>query len=180
MLSNKQFLLRPYTESDAAAFVAAVLESHVTMAKWMPWAHANYTEAEALSWFAHCAAARESGTAYEFGIFHSESQAFVGGCGLNQLNLMHGFCNLGYWVRPSARRQGAALSAIEALSRHAFADIGLGRVEIVVATGNEPSMAVAEKAGAWRECLARNRLKLHAEWSDAYVYSLVPADIKIA
>lgn len=178
MLRANRFLLRPYTEKDAAAFVAAIVESHDEMRQWMPWAHAGYTEAEALSWFAHCAAEREQGRAYEFGIFHAESQAFVGGCGLNQLNLMHGFCNLGYWVRRSARRQGAALSAIAALARHAFADLGLGRVEIVVANGNQASMAVAEKAGARRECLARHRLKLHGEFVDAHVYSLVPSDMK--
>ena len=178
MLRIKQFLIRRYAESDAAAFAAAIRESQAVMGKWMPWAHGDYTEAEALSWFAHCTAEREKGTAYEFGIFHAGSQEFVGGCGLNQLNLMHGFCNLGYWVRASAQRQGAALSAIDGLSRHAFADLGLGRVEIVVAEGNEASMAVAEKAGARRECLARNRLKLHGEFTDAYVYSLVPTDLK--
>ncbi len=175
MLTINQFLFRPFIDSDAIAFAAAVRESGATVGKWMSWAHAGYTESEARSWIEHCDSERANGTAYEFGIFNSESQELVGGCGLNQFNQVHGFCNLGYWIRESVQRNGAGLAAIEALSRHAFSELHQGRVEIVVAAGNLPSMALAEKAGAMRECLARNRLKLHGKFADAHVYSLVPA-----
>jgi RimJ/RimL family protein N-acetyltransferase len=174
MLTAGQFLLRPFTESDALAFAAAVQESGATVGKWMSWAHPEYTESEALSWFEHCRAERASGTSHEFGIFDAKSQSFVGGCGLNQFNAPNGFCNLGYWVRQSWQRKGAASLAIQTLTRFAFAELGQGRVEIVVAAGNEPGLAVAAKAGAFRECLARNRLKLHGKFTDAYVFSLVP------
>lgn len=173
MLTTNQFLLRPFVESDAISFAAAVRESGATVGKWMSWAHAEYSEAEARSWLEYCALERVKGTAYEFGIFNAHTQALVGGCGLNQFNHVNGFCNLGYWVRESAQRQGAGIMAIEALSRHAFSDLKQGRVEIVVAAGNTPSMALAEKAGAKQECLARNRLKLHGKFVDAYLYSLV-------
>ncbi len=99
----------------------------------------------------------------------------VGGGGLNQLNAVNGFCNLGYWVRASAQRQGAAAAAVAALSRYAFQQLNQSRVEIVIAAGNEPSVAVARKAGATHECLARNRLKLHGLSVDAHVFSMIPA-----
>jgi RimJ/RimL family protein N-acetyltransferase len=89
---------------------------------------------------------------------------------------LHGFCNLGYWVRTSAQGQGAALAAIRALSRFAFERLGQSRVEIVVADGNLPSLGVARKAGAVHECLARNRLNLHGHPVAAHVLSLVPPD----
>jgi RimJ/RimL family protein N-acetyltransferase len=140
----------------------------------MSWAHSGYTESEALSWFAHCDTERANGTSHEFGIFDAESQSFVGGCGLNQFNVANGFCNLGYWVRESWQRRGAASAAVPALTRFAFTELGQGRVEIVVAAGNEPSRALAAKTGALCEGLARNRLKLHGRFTDAYVFSLVP------
>lgn len=108
------------------------------------------------------------------GIFDAQSGSFVGGCGLNQFNVDNGFCNLGYWVRQSWHRRGAASAAIQALSRVAFSELQLGRVEIVVAVDNIPSLALAAKSGALRECLARNRLKVHGKFTDAYVFSLVP------
>jgi RimJ/RimL family protein N-acetyltransferase len=169
-----RFFLRPFTADDAPSFAAAVRESTATVGKWMSWAHSDYTEAEALLWFAHCDAEHIQGTSHEFGIFDADSQEFVGGCGLNQFNVANGFCNLGYWVRESWQRRGAAMAAVQTLAPFAFAELGQGRVEIVVAAGNAPSLALAERAGALCEGLARNRLRLHGRFVDAYVFSLVP------
>ena len=177
MLVSGRFQLRPFVESDLPSFVEAVLESTATVGKWMSWAHANYTTADAVAWFAHCDSEWASCSSYEFGIFDAESSSFVGGCGLNQFNTVNGFCNLGYWVRQSWQRKGAALAAVDALSQFAFAELNLGRVEIVVAQHNAPSLALAERSGAVRECLARNRLKVHGEFTDAYVFSLIPPGV---
>jgi RimJ/RimL family protein N-acetyltransferase len=170
------FLLRPLVPDDAPAMAAAVRESMASLGPWMPWAHAGYDDADALAWIALCDAARADGSAHEFGIFRADGRHYVGAAGLNQFNRLHGFCNLGYWVRTSAQGQGAALAAIRALSRFAFERLGQSRVEIVVADGNLPSLGVARKAGAVHECLARNRLNLHGRPVAAHVLSLVPPD----
>lgn len=175
VLLAHDFQLRPYVASDAAAFAAAVRESIAELAPWMMWASANYTEQEALDWFALCDAGRANGTAYEFGIFRADGVSVVGGAGLNQLNKVNGISNLGYWVRRSAQRQGAASAAVSTLSMHAFTELQLSRVEIVVADGNAASLAVARKSGAVYECLARNRLRLHGAAVAAHVFSLIPA-----
>lgn len=174
IIKSSQFLLRPFAESDASSFAAAIRESGATVGRWMSWAHAEYSEAEAMSWFATCATERAKSVSYEFGIFDAESQSLVGGCGLNQFNVVNGFCNLGYWVRESWQRRGAGMFAIQSLKSFAFRDLAQGRVEIVVAAGNFASQALAERAGATRECLSRNRLKLHGTFTGAYVFSLVP------
>lgn len=62
-LHDSGFPLRPFSATDAPAFAAAVRESLSTVGKWMPWATAGYTGEEALSWFAHCDACRDNGTA---------------------------------------------------------------------------------------------------------------------
>ena len=169
------FLLRPLVPDDAPAMAAAVRESMASLGPWMPWADPTYDDADALAWIAFCDAARADGSAHEFGIFQPDAGRYLGAAGLNQFNRLHGFCNLGYWVRTSARGQGAALAAIRALSRFAFERLGQSRVEIVVADGNLPSLGVARKAGAVHECLARNRLNLHGRPVAAHVLSLIPA-----
>jgi RimJ/RimL family protein N-acetyltransferase len=175
-LSAGPFLLRPFIAADAPVFAAAVRESMSTVGTWMTWAHAGYIEREALAWFDFCDASRVNGSAHEFGIFMADGQTFVGGAGLNQFNTVNAFCNLGYWVREMAQRQGAASAAIAALSGYAFQQLGQSRVEIVVAAGNAPSLAVARKSGATYECVARNRLKLHGQLVGAHVLSLLPDD----
>ncbi|MGO4477095.1 GNAT family N-acetyltransferase [Massilia sp. 2TAF26] len=173
-LHTGHFLLRPFAAADASSFAEAVRESMASVGQWMSWAHAGYTKDEALSWFDFCDGSRAAGSAHEFGIFLEDDRTLVGGAGLNQFNTVNGFCNLGYWVRASQQRRGAALAAVHLLARHAFDALKLSRVEIVIADGNLPSLAVARKAGAVHECLARNRLQLHGGPVAAHVLSLVP------
>ena len=52
------------------------------------------------------------------------------------------------------------------------------RVEIVVAIGNLAGQRVAEKAGALRQALLRNRLIHRGEVRDAYMFSILPSERK--
>jgi RimJ/RimL family protein N-acetyltransferase len=174
-LALEGLVLRPLLSSDAPAFVDAVLESTETVGRWMPWCTHTYSEREALEWFAVCAAAQSAGLAFDVGVFCQDTGDFLGGAGLNQIMQQHRFCNLGYWVRQSRQRQGIAQRCVKALAAHAFEKLLLHRVEIVVAVGNHASEAVAVKAGALRESIARNRLYIHNQSVPAHVFSLVPA-----
>jgi RimJ/RimL family protein N-acetyltransferase len=173
-LAAGRFVLRPFEDADAAAFAASVRESAASIARWMDWARADYDEAAARQWFEHCREALATGSAHEFGIFDAATGDLVGGAGLNQINALHGVANLGYWVRASRRRQGAALAAARALAQHGFGALALTRVEIVVAVGNDASERVARAAGGVHECVARNRLRIGGHPVPAHVFSLVP------
>lgn len=82
-------------------------------------------------------------------------------------------CNLGYWVRQSAQRQGVVLRVVQALVPYAFETLGMQRVEMVMACGNRASEGVACKFGAQLECVARNRLQLHGQAVSASVLSII-------
>jgi RimJ/RimL family protein N-acetyltransferase len=47
----------------------------------------------------------------------------------------------------------------------------------MAATGNKASQRVAEKAGAVREGILRNRITVHGRVLDAVVFSLIPPDL---
>jgi ribosomal-protein-serine acetyltransferase len=55
----------------------------------------------------------------------------------------------------------------------------LNRIEILVPTENPASVRVAEKAGAKKEGILRNRLVLHDCPQDAVMYSLIAADLSV-
>ena len=97
----------------------------------------------------------------------------LGGCGINQINRIHRFGNLGYWVRSSQTGRGVAASAVALLARFAFQNTDLIRLEIVCAVGNHRSQRAAEKAGARREGILRDRLLLRGTPHDAVMYSMV-------
>jgi ribosomal-protein-serine acetyltransferase len=174
ILQADGLVLRPLEDTDAPAVVEAVRESMATVGAWMPWAHAAYAESDALGWFALTRADRERGTAHEFGIFDARDGTFIGGAGLNYLVALHALSNLGYWVRASRQRQGIATRCVAALAEYGFRELGLRRIEIVVAVGNAASEGVARRSGALFECIARNRLLIGATSHAASVFSLVP------
>jgi RimJ/RimL family protein N-acetyltransferase len=86
------------------------------------------------------------------------------------------FCNLGYWVRTSHHGQGIAGRAAKLVARFAFENLGIIRVEIVVAIENQASLRVAEKLGAHDEGILLNRMVIGKSIYDAHMYSLLPSD----
>lgn len=163
--------VRLYQQGDAEHLHAAAVESVAEVYPWMGWCHPQYSLDEAREWVTAQEQLAEQGLAYEFAIF-SEGR-FLGGCGINQINKANRFANLGYWVRASAMGQGVAPSAARLVAEYAFRKTDLIRLEIVCAVGNVRSQRVAEKAGAEREGVLRNRLCLPSGPSDAVMFSLV-------
>jgi RimJ/RimL family protein N-acetyltransferase len=79
-------------------------------------------------------------------------------------------------VRSSCRGQGIAGRGARLAARFAFEALGLIRVEIVIATGNQASIRVAEKIGAHDEGTLLNRMAVGKSIYDAHMYSLIPSD----
>lgn len=164
--------IRPYEASDAVALFDAARESVAEVYPWLAWCHPGYSLAEAEEWVRTRAALAASGAEYNFVIVDPAGR-FLGACGVNQINRLHLFANLGYWLRTSATGQGAATQAVRLASDFAFRNTDLARLEIVCAVGNERSQRVAERAGAAREGVLRDRLVIHGRSVDAVLFSLL-------
>ncbi len=164
--------IRAYEPEDAQALREAARESVGEVYQWLAWCHPHYSMAEAEEWTRSRARLAAEGREYTFAIVGTDGR-FLGGCGLNQINRIHRFGNLGYWVRTSATRQGVATEAVRQVAHFGFGNTDLVRLEIVCAVGNDASQRVAERAGAVREGVLRHRLLLHGQSVDAVMYSLV-------
>ena len=158
----------------AAALFEAAVESRAEISRWMPWCHEGYSIEDALNWTYPQPAAWAAGSGYEFVIIDRESKKLLGACGINFLNAPNRYANLGYWIRSSQTGKGYASEAAKLAADFAFTELGLSRVEIVAAVGNLASQRVAEKAGAMREGVLRNRLVVGDTTLDAVMFSLVP------
>jgi RimJ/RimL family protein N-acetyltransferase len=136
----------------------------------MPWSHPNYSIDESRSWLAVQVPAFQQRTAFEFAIT-TDDGAYLGGCGLNQIDPLNQRANLGYWVRSSATGKGIATAATRLTRDWGFANTDLVRIEVLVAVGNVASRRVAEKAGAVYEGILRRRLTVHGTRHDAAMYA---------
>jgi RimJ/RimL family protein N-acetyltransferase len=151
----------------------AIVESRAELSPWMEWMHPDYSMAETEQWVTHCLKAWETDSSFGFTVVEHETSQILGGCSITMDRPAHRNGSLGYWIRTSRTKQGFASEAATLLAQFGFAQLGLIRIEIFVAAGNIASQCVAEKVGALREGLLRNRLLIRGEPRDAYVFSLI-------
>ena len=121
----------------------------------------------------------ENDTFYIFNILDETNQQVVGFTFLNHVNRQAKMANLGYQVRNSRTGEGIATAAAKLVATFGFEKLGFQRLEIVIKEGNLPSQKVADKLGAVREGLLRNRIHINDTAHDAYMYSLIPSDFGI-
>jgi ribosomal-protein-serine acetyltransferase len=121
----------------------------------------------------------ENDNIYLFSILDASTNQVVGFVFLNHVDRLYQMANLGYQVRTSRMGEGIATAAARLAARYGFEKLGFQRIEIVVRKDHIPSLKVAEKLGAVREGLLRNRLQLHGSAYHAYMYSLIPNDFGI-
>jgi ribosomal-protein-serine acetyltransferase len=176
-LTDGQIILRPYRSDDITETYRAIRESLAELSPWLQFAHEDYSLKETRDWIKKRPKEWQQGITYDFTMLDARDGTVLGGCGLNAIDRPNGRANLGYWVRTSRTGQGIAATATRLLARWGFEKLKLKRIEILVATTNKGSLRVAEKAGAKKEGILRNRLNINDKAHDAVMHSLIPGDI---
>jgi len=176
-LTDGRIVLRPYRKEDIEATHKAIRESLAELSPWLPFAHKDYSMRETRAWVKKRPGDWKKGTGYDFAIFDARNGSFLGGCGLNRVEKAMRRANLGYWVRTSRAGEGVAPAATRLLAKWGIEALKLVRIEILVAVENARSLRAAEKAGAKREGVLRNRLYIHEKAHDAAMHSLVPGEV---
>src|SRR3954471_22666529 len=166
--------LRAPRRTDAPELYAAIRASLPELLPWMAWAHADYSEVEATEWARRAARAFADGVEFQFVARAVESGVVLGTIGLNALDRLNRWANLGYWIRTDHVGQGFVTRSARLVADFGFGELGLGRIEILAAVDNLRSQGVAERLGALREGVLRRRLRVGDDVQDAVVFSLVP------
>lgn len=168
--------IRPYTNSDAILLYEAARECLPDGVEWMPWVHTEYSLDDSRGWIATSIEKWANGTEYNFAVISAATGEYLGGVGLNRIDAEYNIANLGYWVRKSVRGRGIAIAAARLAAEFGFNHLDMSRIEIVVAVHNTASCRTAEKSGALREGILRNRLKTGGKRYDAVMHSFTPPD----
>ncbi|MEV1328749.1 GNAT family N-acetyltransferase [Micromonospora costi] len=139
-LAAPGLLLRPWRDADARAVQDALRDPDI--AQWNPQG-GPVDAASALRWVRR-RADWSAGDHVSLAVTGPDG-ALLGSVSLHQI---HGEnAAMGYWVVPGARGRGVATRAVDRLSRWAFDELGLHRIELCHATANPASCRVAERAG---------------------------------
>ena len=163
---------------DLQQFIEAVKESKKELNQWMRWCNKDYSDLDANLFIKRATSNSDSNKEMHFVI--RSGNRFIGMCALNNIDSSNECANLAYWIRTSECKKGFATKAVEMLIKYAFQQLqGINRIEIVCSTENVGSQKVANKVGAQREGILREKIKLGNKFHDAVVYYLLRSDMAI-
>lgn len=158
----------------AGMLFAVIDENRAHLRRWLPWVDATRSP--------HDSAAFLHATLGQFARGESLSVAILshgalaGGIGYHPIDWTSRRTSLGYWLAASFQGRGLMHRAVRAMTQHAFASLGLHRLEIRAAVENQRSRNVAERAGFQLEGIARGNEWLHDRFVDHAVYSALATE----
>ncbi|MFB7446930.1 GNAT family N-acetyltransferase [Streptomyces sp. NPDC056194] len=100
----------------------------------------------------------------------------VGAVILRRLDVPGGYAEAGCWLEPAAAGKGLVTRAARALIDWAISVRGVHRVEWVVSSDNEPSIAVARRLGMTRDGVLRASYAYRGRRHDEEIWSVLAPD----
>ena len=100
--------------------------------------------------------ASHAGLSAPFAITEGSDGAVLGSISLVRLAWEHRRGEVGYWVGADARGRGHATRAVRLACVWGFRTLALERIDLLAATDNPASQAVARRAGFTREAVLRS------------------------
>lgn len=159
--------LRPFDEADIPLIAGAC--SHPSTQRWIPLPNPYTTETARE--FAFTIAPQNLSTGFGLDRAIEVDGEFAGVIGLGRTRWPARTTEAGYWLGPWARGRGIAARALTALTDWVLDTHDIGRVEVIVATGNAASLATARKAGFIHEGTMRRAQYLDDGPTDLALFS---------
>ena len=166
-------VLHPTTVADAAEAFAAVDADRDRLREWLPWIDATDSLDVEHEFLTGLEAANASGTGLHATM--RQDTRFAGLLGL-RIDGLNGSGEIGYWLAADAVGRGIATRAVAAAIDLAFDPLGLHRLQLLAATGNHRSRAVAQRLGLTHEGTLREAELLARGRVDLEVYSVLATE----
>lgn len=172
-LSDGETALRPWRDDDITALVNACQDPEIARWTRVP---TPYGESDARAYLLARYDATFAGLNAPFAIVEAAGGALMGSISLMRFAWEHARGEVGYWLAGEARGRGHATRAVRLICAWGFDALGLERVDLLAATGNQPSQAVALRAGFTREAVLRSYLQGTFERQDMVAFGLLAGE----
>ncbi|HTN46643.1 MAG TPA: GNAT family protein [Flavipsychrobacter sp.] len=111
---------------------------------------------------------------FSFMLVNKETGETIGDCGYHTLNKLHRRAELGYGLRLETNKQkGYMTEALGCILDYGFTQLGLHRVEALVAKYNTPSIKLLQRYGFSFEGTMREDYVVNGKNDDSDCYSLL-------
>lgn len=179
-LYGRRVVLRPLTPADFPQWSEVRIRNESWLLPWEPSRSPRVADPtrsrDAFS--SRCAARdreRQAGSAYGFGLF--VDNAFAGEVNIN--NIVRGALQcgtVGYWIDRERAGNSYVAEAVAVVSRFAFDELHLHRLEICIVPRNTNSRRVMEKLRFREEGVALRYLEINGVWEDHMRFAITAED----
>lgn len=174
-LTDGTIVLRRWREADVPQLVGICQDAEIRRRTRVP---SPYTEREARRWLGGHDDEVRRGDGLALCVADAdEPEHVLASIGVVGDDPDDRVAEVGYWVAPDVRGRGVATAAVRLLARWLFEELDRARIELVVATDNVASQAVARKAGFTREGVKRSAIEIKGVRYDATLWSLLPGEL---
>ena len=166
--------LMQFEEAHAPDLFALMDRNRQHLRQWLPWLDANTSPQDTLRFIRAGLDSLAHNKGFDMGLWRNGRIAGV--VSVKALDWSNRKAQLGYWISAESQGLGLVTQACSALISHAFARLGLNRVEIHCATENLRSRAIPERLGFALEGELRQAEWLYDHYVDHAVYGMLSGD----
>jgi ribosomal-protein-serine acetyltransferase len=166
-------ILHATTPDDADEAFAVVDLERARLREWLPWVDGTADVETERGFLRGVEAANQAGSGLHVTIRLDGQFCGLAGCRLDPL---HRSAEVGYWLASGAIGRGVMLRSVAALCDLVFGPLAMHRFELLAATGNQRSRAIAERLGMVFEGVRREAEELPSGYVDLALYSMLAQD----
>lgn len=161
-------VVRTYTPDDDVALFDLIDANRDRLRPWMLWERTTKGPGDTRAWIESCLA---SPTDLEGNALWVDGQ-LAGGIGLS-IDTLANSGAIGYWIGGAHEGRGIVTRACARFFDHGFDQLGLHRMELSAAVGNDRSRAVALRLGMQQEGIARDGCRVADGYLDLVMYGIL-------
>ena len=174
-LKTSRLILRPFQESDLAAFTA--YRSDPEVARYQSW-EAPYSLAQAAVYLEEMKQAQPGmpGVWVAFAIERQSAPGIIGDCAFQVLSNDPLQAQIGYTLAREHWKQGYASEAVQSLLNYLFVEFNLHRITASCDAENTASFRLMERVGMRREAQFIENIWFKGSWGSEFVYALLRSE----
>lgn len=170
---DNEVSLRPYRLDDAPELFELTAQSKDHLRKWLGWVDHTQTVEDSASFISLTLQGTVDNGGYPKVSAIVYRNRIAGTIGFNEVNKTNRTGTIGYWLGEPYQGKGLMSKALGAYLRYGYEDLGLNRIEIRAATGNDRSRALPLRFGFKEEGTIRQAEWLYDHYVDHVVYGLL-------
>ena len=148
-----------------------IVRNQTRLARWEPWAEHPATLEGTRTYIRAALEDFARGRQISTIMAVDGGEKFIGRCGM-RINPQLGAGDIGYWIDGEYEGRGLTTRASQALITAVFDDLGLAKVDLRTATGNQRSRTVAERLGFTYEGVLPRGLQFIHRSEDVALYAV--------